>query len=51
MVSDDCFHANGMFSVSPAVDIKALEKIFYHKVPKMLLAMGKITRNMITLLG
>jgi len=50
LVSDGCFHANGMFSVSPAVDIKALEQIFRHKVLKMLLARGKITRDMITLL-
>jgi len=39
-----------MFCVSPAVDIKSLEHIFRHKVLKMLLAKGKISRDMITLL-
>jgi hypothetical protein len=38
LVSDGCFHKNGMFSVSPAIDAKALEQIFRHKVLKMLLA-------------
>ena len=50
LVSDGCFYENGMFAVSPAVDIKALEQIFRHKVLKMLLSKGKITRDMITLL-
>ena len=50
LVSDGYFHANGMFSVSPAVDTKALEQIFRHKVLKMLLAKGKIKQDMITLL-
>ncbi|MBL7218168.1 MAG: transposase zinc-binding domain-containing protein [Desulfobacteraceae bacterium] len=50
LVSDGCFHENGMFSVSPTVDTKALEQIFRHKVLKMLLAKGKITQDMIALL-
>jgi hypothetical protein len=50
LVSDGCFYENGMFAISPAVDIKALEQIFRHKVLKMLLSKGKITRDMITLL-
>jgi len=50
LISDGCFHANGMFSVSPTVDTKTLEQIFRHKVLKMLLAKGKITHDMITLL-
>jgi len=50
LVSDGCFYENGMFSVSPAVDIKALEQIFRHKVLKMLLSKGKITQDMIALL-
>ena len=45
LVSDGCFHKNGMFSVSPAIDAKALEQIFRHKVLKMLLAKGKITQD------
>lgn len=51
LVSDGCFHENGMFSVSPAVNTKALERMFRHKVLKMLLAKGKITQDMITLLN
>lgn len=50
LVSDGCFHANGMFSVSPSVNTKALEKIFRYKVLKMLLAKDKIKQDMITLL-
>jgi hypothetical protein len=50
LVSDGCFHKNGMFSVSPNVDTKSLEQIFRHKVLKMLLAKGKITQDMIALL-
>jgi ribosomal protein S27E len=50
LVSDGCFHANGMFSVSLSVDTKALERIFRHKVLKMLLTKGKITQDMIVLL-
>jgi hypothetical protein len=42
LVSDGCFHKNGMFSVSPAIDAKALEQIFRHKVLKMLLTKGWI---------
>lgn len=36
LISDGCFHENGMFSVSPAVDTKALEQLFRRKVLKML---------------
>ena len=50
LVSDGCFHENGLFSVSPTVDTKAVEQIFRHKVLKMLLAKGKITQDMIALL-
>ena len=50
LVSDGCFHKNGMFSVSPAIDANALEQIFRHKVLKMLLAKCKITQDMIALL-
>ena len=39
-----------MFSVSPAVDTKALEQIFRHNVLKMLLAKDKITQDMVALL-
>jgi ribosomal protein S27E len=50
LASDGCFHGNGMFSVSPTADTKALEQIFRHKVLKMLLAEEKITQDMIMLL-
>ena len=50
LVSDGCFHKNGIFSVSPAIDANALEQIFRHKVLKMLLAKCKITQDMIALL-
>jgi len=45
LVSDGCFHENGMFTVSPTIDTKALEQLFRHKVLKMLLAKGKITQE------
>jgi hypothetical protein len=50
LVSDGCFHKNGLFSVSPSVDTKSLEQIFRHKVLQMLLAREKITQEMISLL-
>jgi len=50
LVSDGCFHKNGMFTVSPTIDKKALEQLFRHKVLKMLLTKGKITQDMINLL-
>jgi len=50
LVSDGCFHENGMFTVSPAIDTKALEQLFRHKVLKMLLSKDKITQDMIKLL-
>ena len=28
LVSDGCFYANGMFSVAPSIDTKALEQLF-----------------------
>lgn len=50
LVSDGCFHASGMFSVSPAVDKRALEKVFRHKVIKFLLGQGKISPDTVALL-
>lgn len=50
LVSDGCYHENGMSSVSPAVDTKALKQIFRHNVLKMLLAKDKIAQNMVALL-
>ncbi|MBU0699054.1 MAG: transposase, partial [Proteobacteria bacterium] len=50
LISDGCFHENGMFSVAPAIDTEALEQIFRHMVLRMLLAKGKISKDMIALL-
>jgi len=37
---DGCFHENSLFSVSPSVDIKTLDKLFRHKVLKMFTRLG-----------
>ena len=50
LISDGCFHENGMFSVAPAIDTDVLEQIFRHMVLRMLLAKGKISKDMIALL-
>jgi len=50
LISDGCFHENGMFTVSPAIDTKVLELLFRHKVLRMLLAKGKITTHVIALM-
>jgi len=50
LISDGCFHENGMFTVSPAIDTKALELLFRHKVLRMLLGKGKITTHVIALM-
>jgi len=39
-----------MFTVSPAIDTKALEQLFRYKVLRMLLAKGKITTHVIALM-
>jgi len=39
-----------MFSVAPAIDTEALEQVFRHMVLRMLLAKGKISKDMIALL-
>lgn len=48
LVSDGCFHENAMFTVSRAIDTKALEQLFRHKVLKMLLSKGKIAQDMLS---
>jgi hypothetical protein len=50
LISDGCFHENGMFSVSPTIDTGVLEKIFRHIVLKMLLGKGKISPDVIALM-
>jgi hypothetical protein len=52
LVTDGCFYGNkGMFRVSPPFELKKLEAIFRHNVFKMLLAKGKLTREMIAMLS
>ncbi len=41
LISDGCFHENGMFTVSPAIDTKALVQIFRHKVFKMFIRLWR----------
>jgi hypothetical protein len=50
LISDGCFHENGMFSVSPTIDTGVLEKIFRHIVLKMLLGKCKISPDVIALM-
>jgi hypothetical protein len=50
LVTDGCFYGgNGTFRVAPPLELKKLEAIFRHNVFKMLLAKGKITREMIAM--
>ena len=42
LVSDGCYHENGVFTVCTATDTKALQQLFQHKNLKMLLVKGKI---------
>jgi len=40
-----------MFRVAPPLELKKLEALFRHKVLTMLIAKGKVTREMLTLLS
>jgi hypothetical protein len=52
LMTDGCFYGDGgMFRVAPPLELKKLEAIFRHNVFKMLLAKGKITREMIAMLS
>ena len=52
LVTDGCFYGNkGMFRVASPLELKKLEAIFRHKVFRMLLAKGKITRELIAMLS
>jgi len=52
LVTDGCFYGKrGMFRVAPPLELKKLEAIFRHKVFKMLLNRGKITKEMIAMLS
>jgi len=48
--TDGCFYGKGMFGVAPSFGTKDLEKIFQHKLLKMLLCKGKITQDLINML-
>ena len=48
--TDGCFYGKGMFRVVPRFHKKDLEKIFRHKVFKMLLSKGKITEDLVNML-
>jgi hypothetical protein len=47
LISDGCFHENGMFYVTSHIDTGLLEQIFRHMVLKMLLSKGKISQDVI----
>ncbi|MBM4272030.1 MAG: transposase [Deltaproteobacteria bacterium] len=52
LVTDGCFYGNkGMFRIAPPLELKKLETIFQHKVFRMLLAKGKVNREMIAMLS
>ena len=52
LVTDGCFYGTrGMFRVAPPLELKKLEAIFRHKVLRMLLNKGKITKVMIAMLS
>ena len=52
LVTDGCLYGdNGMFRVAPPLELKKLEAIFRHKLLKMLLGKGKITKDMIRMLS
>jgi len=48
---DPSRYGRGMFRVAPPPDLKKLEAIFRHKVFKMLLAKGRITKDLIAMLS
>jgi predicted acyltransferase len=48
LISDGCFHENGLFTVVPTIDVKVLKQIFRHKVLKMFIrrrALLKLAKN------
>jgi len=52
LVTDGCFYGErGMFRVAPPLELKKLEMIFRHKVFRMLLNKGKITKELIAMLS
>jgi len=51
LVTDGCFYERGMFRVAPCLDLKKLEAIVRHKVFRMLLPKGRMTKNLIAMLS
>ncbi|PKN88974.1 MAG: hypothetical protein CVU51_02545 [Deltaproteobacteria bacterium HGW-Deltaproteobacteria-1] len=51
-LTDGCFYGErGMFRVAPPLELKKPEAIFRHKVFKMLMKKGKITKELIAMLS
>ena len=50
LVSDGCFYETGSFKTAPKLDQKGMMKLFRQKVLKLLLAKGKITPEIISML-
>jgi hypothetical protein len=46
LISDSCFHESGMLTIAHRIDCRTLERLFRHRVLKMLLKKGKITWDM-----
>jgi len=52
LMTDGCFYGKkGMFRVAPPLELKKLEAIFRHKVFRLLLNRGKITKELIAMLS
>jgi len=51
LITDGCFHKSGMLNVAPAIDTRALEQLFRHKVLKLLLLHGRITEATVALMS
>ena len=50
LCTDGCFYGTGVFRVAPRFDPKDLRVIFEHRVLRMLLSRGRITRDLIALI-
>jgi len=50
LCTDGCFYGKGVFRVAPRFDPKDLRAIFEHRVLRMLLSRGKITRDLMALI-
>jgi len=50
LCSDGCFYGRGGFRLAPKFHLRDLEALFRHKVLRMLLARGKINRELIRMM-